>query len=344
MRTLFFLATLLGWPMIVFAGEPPIAPDDFTAPSDNSSEEPLAAEFSLDRAVRFLDAASLAWQKERNCMTCHTNYAFLMARPLVSADAPAHAAVREYAEELVEQRWQERGPRWPAEVVATAAALAFNDARTTGKLHPTTRAALERMWTVQREDGGFDWLKCNWPPMEIDDHYGVTLAAIGVGIAPEDYRQTAAAQAGLAGIRKYLKANPPSTLHHKAMLLWASTKDDELATAEENSNCIDDLLKLQHAHGGWGLADLGNWKRADRSEQQRNTSDGYGTGFVIFVLRQAELPASDERLARGVEWLKKNQRESGRWFTRSMNKDNKHYITHAGTAFAVMALVECGER
>jgi hypothetical protein len=40
-----------------------------------------------------------------------------------------------------------------------------------------------------------------------------------------------------------------------------------------------------------------------------------------------------------IAWLKANQRASGRWFTRSLKKDSRHFITHAGTAFAVMALV-----
>ena len=43
-----------------------------------------------------------------------------------------------------------------------------------------------------KEDGGFSWLKCDWPPMESDDHYGVTLAAIAVGVAPDDYVATPA--------------------------------------------------------------------------------------------------------------------------------------------------------
>ena len=40
-------------------------------------------------------------------------------------------------------------------------------------------------------------------------------------------------------------------------------------------------------------------------------------------------------------WLEKNQRASGRWFTRSLNTDSYHFITHAGTAYAVMALHAC---
>jgi squalene-hopene/tetraprenyl-beta-curcumene cyclase len=112
-------------------------------------------------------------------------------------------------------------------------------------------------------------------------------------------------------------------------------------TAEQKQACIDELLALQKANGGWGLATLGNWQRADGSPQDVDASDGYGTGFVIYILRRAGLPADDARLQRGIAWLKSHQRASGRWFTRSLHKDSKHFITHAGTAFAVMALAAC---
>ena len=132
----------------------------------NRADEPIAEEFSLTRTVKFLDATALNWQRERNCMTCHTNYAYLYARPAVADDAEAHRQVRQYADQMVQVRWEEKGPRWDAEVVATAAALAFHDSLTTGELASTTQTALDRMWTVQREDGGFSWIKCGWPPME----------------------------------------------------------------------------------------------------------------------------------------------------------------------------------
>ena len=106
---------------------------------------------------------------------------------------------------------------------------------------------------------------------------------------------------------------------------------------------LTDLLALQRPDGGWATASLGTWKRTDGKEQDLQTSDGYGTGFVITVARLAGVPASDERLARGIAWLKTHQRESGRWFTRSLNTDSKHYLTHVGTAFALLALHECGE-
>jgi squalene-hopene/tetraprenyl-beta-curcumene cyclase len=197
------------------------------------------------------------------------------------------------------------------------------------------------MWTVQQKNGGWNWLKCGWPPMESDDHYGATLAAIAVGVAPENYSETPAAKEGLAGIQRYLRDNPPPTLHHRAMLLWASSYLTDIQTDEERAATVAELLSLQNADGGWGLATLGNWKRSDDLPQDLETSDGYGTGFVIFVLRRFGMSPDEEPLRRGVEWLKTHQRESGRWFTRSLNQDNMHYITHAGTAMAVMALAAC---
>jgi squalene-hopene/tetraprenyl-beta-curcumene cyclase len=323
----------------------PVTLENVEAPDSNSADEPLAEKFSLDRAAHFLDSASLEWQRSWQCFTCHTNISYLIARPSISADAPAHREVRKYAEELISLRWEEVGPRFDAEVVAIGAALALNDAATTKKLHPLTRQALDRMWTVQREAGDWKWpIRCGWPPMESDEHYGVTLAAIGTGAAPDDYIKTPAAQAGLAKIRAYLKNNPPVDLHHKAMVLWASTYVDGLMTAEQRQACVKELIAAERPGGGWAFSRLYPWTRADGKEQDLETSDGYGTGFVVFVLRKAGVPADDPAIARGVKWLKSHQRQSGRWFTRSLNKDNEHFISHAGSAFAVMALAACGEK
>jgi len=49
----------------------------------------------------------------------------------------------------------------------------------------------------------------------------------------------------------------------------------------------------------------------------------------------------DPAIQRGIAWLKTHQRASGRWFTRSLNDDEDHYITDAGTCLAVMALRRC---
>ncbi len=318
--------------------------ENVTDPGENRRDEPISQAYSWDKAVTFLDSAALSWQKQKKCFTCHTNYAHLYALPATATKESAAVEVRKFAEELITQRWEEKGPRWDAEVVATGAALAFNDAATTGHLHPLTRKALDRMFTLQREDGGFTWIKCDWPPMESDDHYGATLAAIAIGVAPDAYAKTEVAERGMARLRDYFKKNPGTTLHHRAMILWGDSYAGGVLSAEEKQQILSDLKALQKADGGWGLATLGDWKRADGESQDMESSDGYGTGFVLYILRRGGVSASDPVIQKGVSWLKTHQRESGRWFTRSLHKDSLHYITHAGTAFAVMALRECEQK
>ena len=319
------------------------AADRVEAPlSPNSPHEPIRERFSMDAAVRFFDAAALSWQKERKCFACHSDYAFFYTRPLISWGTPEQVQLRAKLEHLAEN--PRKVKYYVTEVVMAASMLAQNDALTTGKLHCVTRKALDRMWTVQREDGGFDWMKNNQPPSEVDDHYGATVALIGVAAAPDWYAQTPAAKAGLDKLRKYFRNNPPANLHHRAMKLLGSLHLDGIMTEDERRQVVQDLSVLQKPDGGWALATMGeNWQRSDGKQQDLETSDGYGTGFAIYVLRKAGVAADDPRIRKGIAWLKTHQRASGRWFTRSLWKDQKHYLTHAGTSYCILALAACGE-
>ena len=347
-RCVQWIAFSLGFIVALAAGARGETPERFAKPTTNSGKEPLAKSLSLTASANFLDAVAVNWTRERKCATCHTNVPYLFARPLLK-DSPDEGMkiVRGFFEERV-AHWDDSAkaakPRFDAEVIVTAVALAFNDAHSTGKLHPLTRKALDRMWTLQRADGSWNWLKCNWPPMEHDDYFGAVFAAVGTMIAPGDYAQTEAATTGLGKLQPYFQKTPPPSLHHKTWLLWAATKHAALMPREEQKRTIQDLLSRQHSDGGWSLASLGDWKGNDgRKNDPAAPSDGYGTGLVVYVLRQAGLSAKDEAIQRGVHWLQTNQRESGRWFTRSLNTDRAHYISNAGTAFAILALTSCAE-
>jgi squalene-hopene/tetraprenyl-beta-curcumene cyclase len=201
------------------------------------------------------------------------------------------------------------------------------------------------MWKAQKPTGEWNWIKCDWPPLEHDDYYGATVAAIAAGVAPGDYARSDAAKDGIARLRTYFKKTPAPDLHHRAMLLWASTKLDGLLTADEKTKIVAELRGKQRTDGGWNLPSLGTYKRRDKTDNDpKAPSDGYATGLAIFVLRQSGVGADDAAIAKGVAWLKSNQRESGRWYTRSLTNDKAHYITNAGTAFCVLALDACGEK
>ena len=319
-----------------------LAPLAIPEPEPTRSTEPLAAKFSQAKAAEYLDGVGVGWTRDRKCITCHTNMPYLLARPLLPG-TEGWKEVRLFLEKDA-AAWPDREkPPGPAYVVATAFALSFNDARTSGKMHAVTRDALDRMWKEQLPTGEWKWLKCNWPPMEHDDYYGATVAALAAGYAPADYAKTDAAKAGVAKLKKYFQSTPAPDLHHRVMLLWAATKLDGLLTAQERERIVREIRGKQRADGGWSLPSLGEYKRRDKTDNDPNAaSDGYATGLAVFVLREAGVPAKDDSVRRGADWIRSNQRESGRWYTRSLNNDKSHYITNAGSAFCVLALEAAG--
>jgi squalene-hopene/tetraprenyl-beta-curcumene cyclase len=314
-------------------------------PSANKAGEALLAQWSPEKAAQFLDGVGVNWTREKNCGTCHTNYPYLIARPLLKPAGDGWKEVRAFFEERA-SNWDSgkdgSKPRWDAEVVTTAVSLALSDANTTGKLHPVTKSALDRIWIVQRKDGGFDWLKCGWPPFEHDDYFGAVFAAVGVGMAPGEYQFHTTAKDGIDRLKGFLTSHPAPDLHHKTWLLWASTRVAGLMNEREQKKTIEELLVKQRDDGGWCLPALGDWKRRDGTPNDpKAESDGYATGLIVYVLRKAGLGVDDPAVKKGYYWLKSHQAETGRWFTRSLNNDKAHYLTNAGTAFAVMALKAC---
>ena len=350
MRFMYFGLLALPIALSTAVGEeprpvPPAGPD-----------EPMAKTFSLVKGVDFLDSTTLSWMRRNQCFSCHTGYPYMLAR--TSVGDPKSAGLRE-ALRFLEERvaaWDKGGKgkgylkaegiieftEGVTEVVAIAATLALHDGQTTRKLQPATRAALARMWELQQADGSWTWNKENLAPLEYDDYYGAVYAALGVGHAPEGYAQNEAAKEGVARLLRYFEKTPAPDLHHKTFLLWASLALDGLMDKAERERTLKALLALQREDGGWSLPSLGAWKRQNGKPQDKDAgSDGYATGLVLYVLRQAGVAVAEKPIQRGIAWLKANQRESGRWFTRSLNRDGRHYISNAGTAFAILALKAC---
>ncbi|HUT10499.1 MAG TPA: squalene--hopene cyclase [Thermoguttaceae bacterium] len=230
-------------------------------PGRISSEEPIVKNFSAEKAARYLDTAALHWAGTHKCVSCHTDMGYLFARPALNPTLPDSGEVRAFYERYVTETWKDEPPSQGVHAVVVASGLTFNDAQTTGKLHEVTRRALDLMWKVQREDGSWQWLKCGWPPMESDEHYGVTLAALTVGMAPEKYAETEAARAGLKKVRSYLENNQPLSLHHRAMVAWASQRIHGLMSDQQRAETLEELLSLQRPDAGWSTPGLlADWK------------------------------------------------------------------------------------
>lgn len=309
-------------------------------------DEPMLGKLSLIKAAESLDHVSRAWIQKHKCGSCHTTFPYMMSRAVLKEGSPNELGeVREFFLNRIRiwDRDQEKIEHFIPEVVGTASSLAIYDAQTHGRLNPLTRQALDLIWTLQGKDGAWDWTKCRWQPFEVDDYFGALLVAVGVGHAPDGYASGDSARAGLEKLRAYFRSNPPPSLHHKAWLLWASTRLDGLMTETAKQKATEELQALQRADGGWSMQSLGkDWKgrRGEKSEPN-SPSDGYGTGLCVYVLRQAGMASTEAVIQRGKAWLTTNQRASGRWFTRSINGVEENYISDTATAFAVLALKAC---
>ena len=204
----------------------------------------------------------------------------------VSANAGAEprgatTATEDWAAGLLKEPWSpdvtgenpvdRKVERRITEALLTATVLAQHDAMTTGKLQPVTRESLDLMWKLQRADGGWHWLKTTEPPSATDDHYGVTMVAIGAGLAPEGYAKTPAAQAGLEKMRAYLKAHPPRHTHQRLMLLWADHCAGEILTEQSGRRRSRTCWRCsgRTGDGRWLRWPLGNGSTRRRGRDQR---------------------------------------------------------------------------
>ena len=359
----------------------------------NSSQTNNANSWDSAAAAKYLDQREVWWTEwqgaardhETFCVSCHTAVPYALSRPALRKvsgqdvrSAPELKLVQNVAKRV--RLWKQVEPFYcdkeygtgktaesrGTESVLNALILANYDAES-GHLSPDTRAAFENMWALQettgtKKRGAWSWLQFGLAPWEANDsqYYGATLAAVAVGLAPENYRDTPEIQGNLKVLSEYLQRqlSSQSTLN-RLFLLWASTKLPGLLNSAQQKSIVNEVLSKQQKDDGWNLpalagtwrgwslsAFLRTWKREDGTGQEI-LSDGFATGLTVFVLEEARIPRDNEQLKRGRSWLMRNQNEQeGLWRTSSLNKNRLpssnigHFMSDAATAYAVLALTE----
>ena len=353
------------WTLVIghwsFAGERPKAQyshGDITVPLP-SAEEPRLKKISLPLAENYLRNGARAWAGSKDCVSCHTTGLYLQVRPALTRQlgAPLPEMREFFLAQLREMKAlpeakQQAGTK-PAQFIYLASGLAEWDAHVARRLSPETSDALAAMFALQRANGAWGSADC-WPPYESDSYHLATVAAMSVGTAPGWLKYADANQeAGVERLKDYLRRTTPPHDYGRTLLLWASTRLPDLVTAKQKKELIEMLVQQQRADGGWSIRTFAapeKWGRGNRADKLKAetsfsdpASDGHMTGLAIIVLRESGVSVEDTRIQRGVKWLKENQRESGRWWTRSLNTDTYHFITYSGTAFPLLALGLCGE-
>lgn len=356
--------------VILFAGSPAWA-----------AEKP--AGWKPEQAAKYLDEREKDWfdfdsrgegATRSTCVSCHTVLPYALARPALRQLAGVQAPSEQEAKLLAQTRmrvrnWQQldssafglfyddsdekKRQSWGTEAVFNAVILALDD-RYQGRSAPdeATQQAFSNLWATQVSSGdhkgSWEWLDFSEPPWGTKEsrYFGATLAAIAVGTAPGYYRANADAdiEAQIQLLRDYLKRElPRQNLHDRAWALWAAAKLDGILTADEQKQLKRELFDKQRDDGGWSLPSLSTWVRSDGTAQEV-VSDGYATGLILHVVQTAGVPNSDQRVAKGLDWLRNQQLPAGSWRCASVKKQRDpasepgKFMTDAATALAVLAL------
>ena len=345
-----------------------------------------AAQYLDDRMdLWFAKAAKLkTGEGKTSCMSCHAVVPYMLARPAlrkamgVSNPTPQEVKLMEEIGRRVDttgshqllyehQEGQSRG----TEAVLNLLILAEADARE-HRQQPSelVRKALQQLLQEQCPDGAWDWLDAGLEPNESADarYGGAALAAFALGrVAGLLAAGQDDASSHIARLCAYLKGNSAGqNLYNRAWLLLASTRLGNLLDREERAACIAELKGRQNEDGGWSLYGLGPWRWSKAAAQSAPggdvnasllaKSDGYATGLLAYVLRQAGLPANDPGLKKATDWLKANQQECQIdqqrwkcWRSYSLNYDRENggargepfkrmIMSDLATGFAVLAL------
>ena len=321
-------------------------------------DEPRLETLSVEKAVTHLENGAAAWNGSNGCVACHTTGVYLCLRPMLTRTLgrPSDdirnlfvADLQERTDEADKNLDSLRTSIAPAHIANIAWGLAEWDAHVTGELSDETRRALELMCRVQADDGSFSNLDC-WPPFESSNYQAATVAAMAVATAP-GWKESVSDQKTLAAIDRlqtYLRDTPPPHLYAEVLLLRAATRWPELMDNARRRRVYADIFAHRNADGGWAMRDFAtpeNWGRGNRADKlsaeadvESPPSDAHMTALALIVFMDAGMAHNDRLVRLGVNWLKQNQRKSGRWWTRSLNTDGRHLITYSGTIYALAAL------
>jgi squalene-hopene/tetraprenyl-beta-curcumene cyclase len=336
-----------------------------------TADEPKVKVFGPDTikaAAKYLDDGAICWVREKTCVNCHTTGPYLSERPSLSKQLglPLEEVLQDFVKtvpaEIKPQKETEKdgikyyGGSWTS--VWRSMGLAEWDKHITGKLSAHTERSLQELFARQSANGSFvSYSEVEIPHITTD--FELTLQAVRAVTAAPGWLSNLKDPELLARVEKmkaWLRNAPPKNDFDRILRLQLAHYMPELVPQPQCDAALTLLSSKQHADGGWSLRDMssiGDWhfKMSETvvnlinglPDVAKPESDAYMTAFAIVLMRQNNVPASDERIQRGLKWLKQEQRVSGRWWMQSLYRGNYSYITYIATTQALKALALCNE-
>ncbi len=336
-----------------------------------TADEPKVKAFGPDTikaAAKYLDDGAICWVREKTCVNCHTTGPYLSERPALSKQLgmPLEEVLQDFIKTVPEkinpQKEVEKdgikyiGGAWTS--AWRSMGLAEWDKHITGKTSAHTERSLQELFARQSSNGSFvSFGEVEIPHITTD--FELTVQAVRAITAAPGWLANLKDPELLARVEKmkeWLRNAPPKNDFDRILRLQLAYYMPEVVPQPQRDAALSLLSSKQHADGGWSLRDmsaLNEWHYAITEkvatlvnglpDAAKPESDAYMTAFAIVLMRQNNVPATDERIQRGLKWLKQEQRVSGRWWMQSLYRGNYSYITYIATAQALKALALCDE-
>ncbi|MBL8830541.1 MAG: hypothetical protein JNM18_26445 [Planctomycetaceae bacterium] len=336
-----------------------------------TADEPRVKEFgpeSLRAAAKYLEVGAVSWVRGRACVNCHTTGPYMSEYTAWSQHfgKPSEEVLANFVKavpsEVAEVKESDKDGHkyYPGAFSAVwrSVGLAEWDRQLKGKVSAETDRSLRDMFARQSADGAFvSHGEVEIPHITTD--FELSLQAARAITAAPGWLVGLKDEALLARVEKlkhWLRTSPPKNDFDRVLKLQLAVYLPELVSAADRGAAISLLAAKQHADGGWSTRDMSpindwHFEMSDRvvnlikglPDAAQPESDAYMTSLAIVLLRQSDVPTTDPRVQKGLTWLKREQRESGRWWMHSLYRGNYHYITYIATVEAMKALKLCGE-
>ena len=334
-----------------------------------TADEPKVVAFGPDTilaARKYLDDGAHYWVREKNCVACHSTGVYMAERPALTPllGKPSEEVLAQFIKSMPDKIGEpvlRDGSKYYGASITTVwrgSGLAAWDKHVTGTLSEQTDKALRQTLQCLADEG----FVMTFPQVEIPyitTNFELTVqSARAIATAPgwlasvedEDSLER------IARMKSFLSKHQPISDYEHALKLQLAALMPDVVSSPQRDASIAMLWRQQLPDGGWStrrMSDLMKWhvkmdpKVIEMIQSEPDAanpnSDPYMTAFAIVLLREAGIPATDERIQKGIVWLKQNQRVSGRWWMKSLFRDTYHYSTYISTAQALRALALCGE-
>lgn len=380
MKTLFCLLAILLPAAGITRGADPSKPafqyksEGIEVPAA-TPDEPKVKAFGPDTvqaAAKYLDDGAHYWVRARSCLACHSTGVYMVERSALTKQlGKPSAEVLQSFIASVPKAPGKPGDANPEVSIWRSSGLASWDRHVEGKLSEHTDRSLRHTAMILPGDNMYATIKLIEIPY-ITTRFELTVQAMRAMVTAPGWLQDlkdAELLARVERIKKMLREHQPINDYELALKLQLANLMPDLVSKEERQAAIDMLWRKQLPDGGWStrrMSDLLKWRLEVHPPTARQSwkeamdpkvvsliqnlpdaanpgSDPYMTAFAIVLLRESGVPASDQRVQRGVAWLKENQRVSGRWWMHSLYRGNYNYITYISTAQVLRALALCDE-